>query len=244
MTSAEFGRSDASPNGRVKELLAPTQGRMPRDLDEDSAAALPGTAAAEESTTAEDSVSDPDRASDDANDRDDSGDAEGPVKPRRRIAWMRVLTYGLVPGLALLVALAAAFLKWQDSSIRDSDVARVEAVQAAKDSTIALLSYRPDTVDKELAAASGRLTGDFKGAYTKLVNDVVIPGAKQKQISAVATVPAVASVSATPTHATVLVFVNQTVIIGSDAPTDTASSVKVALDKLNGHWLISQFDPI
>jgi Mce-associated membrane protein len=143
-----------------------------------------------------------------------------------------------------LVALAAAFLKWQDSSIRDSDVARVEAVQAAKDSTIALLSYRPDTVDKELAAASGRLTGDFKGAYTKLVNDVVIPGAKQKQISAVATVPAVASVSATPTHATVLVFVNQTVIIGSDAPTDTASSVKVALDKLNGHWLISQFDPI
>jgi Mce-associated membrane protein len=84
----------------------------------------------------------------------------------------------------------------------------------------------------------------YEDAYTKLANDVVIPGAKQKQISAVATVPALASVSANPTRATVLVFVNQTVIIGSDAPTDTASSVKVTLDKINGHWLISQFDPI
>ena len=47
----------------------------------------------------------------------------------------------------------------------------------------------------------------------------MIPGAKQKQISAVANVPAVASVSANPDHAVVLVFVNQTVIVGDGAPT-------------------------
>jgi Mce-associated membrane protein len=227
MTSAEFRHSDACPNGRVEELPAPSDRRTPSDPEENSAASPDGTAAANE----------PD-------DSKDPGDAEELVEPRRRIAWMRLLTYGLVPGLVLLVALAAAYLKWQDATSRDSGTARIESVQAAKDSTIALLSYRPDTVDKDLTAASGRLTGDFKDAYTKLANDVVIPGAKQKQISAVVTVPAVASVSATPTRATVLVFVNQTVIIGSDAPTDTASSVKVTLDKINGHWLISQFDPI
>jgi Mce-associated membrane protein len=73
---------------------------------------------------------------------------------------------------------------------------------------------------------------------------VVIPGAKQKQISAVATVPAAASTSATPTHAVVLLMVNQTVIVGQDAPTNTASSVRVTLDKVDGRWLISHFEPV
>ncbi len=122
--------------------------------------------------------------------------------------------------------------------------ARIESVQAAKDSTIALLSYKPDTVEQQLGAARDLLTGDFRDSYTSLTNDVVIPGAKQKQISAVATVPAVASVSANPNHAVVLVFVNQTVIVGQDAPTDTASSVRVTLDKVGDRWLISKFDPV
>ena len=121
---------------------------------------------------------------------------------------------------------------------------RDEAMQAAKDSTIALLSYKPDTVEQQLGAARDLLTGDFRDSYTSLTNDVVIPGAKQKQISAVATVPAIASVSADPKHAVVLVFVNQTVVVGQDAPTDTASSVRVTLDKVGDRWLISKFDPV
>jgi Mce-associated membrane protein len=117
-------------------------------------------------------------------------------------------------------------------------------MQAAKDSTIALLSYKPETVEQQLGAARDLLTGDFRDSYTSLTHDVVIPGAKQKQISAVATVPAVASVSANPNRAVVLVFVNQTVIVGQDAPTDTASSVRVTLDKVGDRWLISKFDPV
>jgi Mce-associated membrane protein len=72
----------------------------------------------------------------------------------------------------------------------------------------------------------------------------VIPGAKEKRISAVASVPAAASVSADPNHAVVLVFVNQTVVVGQDAPTDTASSVRVTLEKIGDHWLIAKFDPV
>jgi Mce-associated membrane protein len=77
-----------------------------------------------------------------------------------------------------------------------------------------------------------------------LTHDLVIPGAKQKQISAVATVPAAAATSATPTHAVVLLFVNQSVVVGQSAPTSTASSVRVTLDKVGARWLISQFDPV
>jgi Mce-associated membrane protein len=164
--------------------------------------------------------------------------------PGRRVRWSRAIGYGLLPGLALLLASAAGFLKWQDVSARDAVMARTESVRAATDSTIALLSYRPYTVEKDLEAARGRLTGTFLNAYTSLTHDVVIPGAKQKQISAVATVPAAASTSATENHAVVLLFVNQTVIVGQDAPTSTASSVRVTLDKVGGRWLISQFDPV
>jgi Mce-associated membrane protein len=169
---------------------------------------------------------------------------EQPTGVTGRVRWSRPIAYGVLPGLALLVAAAAGFLKWQDASLRDAGVARAESVRAATDSTIALLSYKPDTVEKDLNAARSRLTGSFLNAYTSLTHDVVIPGAKQKQISAVATVPAAASTSATENHAVVLLFVNQTVIIGQDAPTDTASSVRVTLDKVGGKWLISQFDPV
>ena len=163
---------------------------------------------------------------------------------RHRIDWGRVVAYGLLPGLALLLALAAGFLKYVDNSVRNSDTARIESMQAAKDSTIAMLSYQPDSVEKQLNDARNLLTGDFQNSYTSLINDVVIPGAKQKQISAVATVPAEASVSAEPNHAVVLVFVNQTVVVGADRPTDTASSVRVTLDKHGDKWLVSEFQPV
>jgi Mce-associated membrane protein len=162
----------------------------------------------------------------------------------RRIHWSRVVAYGVLPALALLLGAGAGYLKWQDGSLRDAAVARAESVRAATDSTIALLSYKPDTVEKDLEAGRSRLTGTFLNAYTSLTHDVVIPGAKQKQISAVATVPAAASVRATENHAVVLLFVNQTIIIGQDAPTNTASSVRATLDKVGGRWLISQFDPV
>ncbi|WP_083138205.1 hypothetical protein [Mycobacterium alsense] len=156
----------------------------------------------------------------------------------------RIITYVLPGVLALLLACAAGFLKWQESSARGADTARAESVRAATDATVALLSYRPDTVEKDLEAARSRLTGPFLDAYTKLTHEVVIPGAKQKQISAVASIPAAASTSASARHAVVLLFVNQTIVVGHDAPTSTASSVRVTLDKVDDRWLVSQFDPV
>jgi Mce-associated membrane protein len=72
----------------------------------------------------------------------------------------------------------------------------------------------------------------------------VIPGAKQKGISATATVPAAASVSATPQHAVVLLFVNQSTTIGGSPPTTTTSSVKVTLEHVGSRWLVSDFIPV
>lgn len=212
----------------------------------------------EEKTTVTDEAeetkadSDTSEAVEEAEDAADGADTEDGVVTKepsspltlRRTDWPKVFAYGVLPGLALVLALAAGFLKYVDNSVRTSDTARVESMQVAKDSTIALLSYEPDKVKEQLNDARNLLTGDFQNSYTSLINDVVIPGAQQKRISAVATVPAAASVSAEPNHAVVLVFVNQTVIVGADAPTDTASSVKVTLDKHGDKWLISEFQPV
>lgn len=182
----------------------------------------------------------------DATDSDDADAeaAEASEADDEGIPWSRVLAYGVLPGLALLLALTAGFLKYVDNSVRDNRTASIESVQAAKDSTVTLLSYKPETVEKQLADARSLLTGEFQQSYTDLTTNVVIPGAKQQQISASARVPAAASVSANPNHAVVLVFVNQTVVVGTGAPSDTASSVRVTLDKVGDKWLISKFDPV
>lgn len=163
---------------------------------------------------------------------------------RRPVGWSTVIAYAVLPGVVLLLALTVGFAKWQAFSAGQAQRAGVEATQAATEGTIALLSYQPDTVASDLDAARSRLTGTFLDSYTELTQEVVIPGAKQKQISAVATVPGAASVSVTGSHAVVLLFVNQTVIVGQDAPTDTASRVRVALDKVDDRWLISEFEPV
>lgn len=164
--------------------------------------------------------------------------------PKNRMAWSRVVAFALLPALALVLAMGAGYLKWRDNSVRNNEIAAMTSVQAARDSTIALLSYTPDKVEEQLGAARDLLTGDFREAYTSLTDDVVIPGAKEQQISAVASVPAAASVSASPNEAVVLLFVNQTVSVGAAVPTDTASSVRVTLEKDGDRWLISKFDPV
>jgi Mce-associated membrane protein len=158
------------------------------------------------------------------------------------INWSRVLIYGLLPALALLLAIAAGLLKWKDSSVRNTDLARSESVTAARDSTVALLTFRFDTVDRDVAAARQRLTGKFRAVYTQRTQEELIPNAKEQRVSATAVVPGAASESATHDHAVVLVFVNQTIKIGDSAPADAVSSVRVTLDKIGERWLVSDFD--
>lgn len=178
-----------------------------------------------------------------ADEADVVDDAEK-LPDRARFSWTRAVAYLVLPTLALILAVGAGYLKWQDGSARQSQTEAEQSVRAATDSVVAILSYRSDTVDRDLTTAADRLTGAFRDQYAQLVRSVVAPGAKQQRISAVATVPAAASVSASANHAVVLVFVNQTTTIGDDAPTQTTSSVRVTLDKVHDRWLISHFDPV
>lgn len=156
----------------------------------------------------------------------------------------RRLVFVVLPAIALTLGAVAGYLSWQSSYHRAATIAATDSVAVARDAATAILSYNADTVERQLNAARDRLTGSFLAEYTKLVNEVVIPGSKEKKISAVARVPAAASVSATPDRAVALVFVDQTVTVGKDTPTNSASSVKVTLDRVGGQWLVSGFEPV
>lgn len=41
-----------------------------------------------------------------------------------------------------------------------------------------------------------------------------------------------------------MVFVNQTITFGKDPRTDTASSLRVTLDKIGGRWMTTAFEPV
>ena len=157
---------------------------------------------------------------------------------------LRTLAFVALPALVVLFGAGAGLLQWRDVSNRKIDTARTESMAAARSATEAILSYKADSVEQDLGSARDRLTGSFLASFTDLVNKVVIPGAREKKISAAAKVAAAASVSAVAEHAVALVFVNQTVVVGGGAPSGTASSVRVTLDKVGDRWLVSGFDPV
>ena len=154
----------------------------------------------------------------------------------------------LLTAAALLVSavLAGSVYWFVFRTDRLTDQSRQEeALDAAKTGTVALLTYSPDTVDKNLADAKSRLTGDFLQHYSEFADQTVLPAAKQRGVKTEATVARAAVSQMQPGSAQVLVFVNQ-VTTSRERPTPAlaTSSVIVTLVKRDGHWLISDFKPV
>lgn len=170
-----------------------------------------------------------------------SGEAT-PVQAGRNIG--RIVAYVVLPVAVLAMACGVGFLKWQANSIGTSQATAAQSVSAATEIATAMLSYRADQVEQDLTAASDRMTGEFRNEYTTLINDVVIPGAKEKRVSAEATVPAAALVSSSADRAEVLVYIDQTTTVGDDPPSATTSSARVSLEKVGDRWLLAGFEPV
>ena len=83
---------------------------------------------------------------------------------------LRGLLVPLLLGALLLVSAGATtwiyFAQYRsDQAVGDAVKARV--MQSASDGTVSLLSYSPETLDKDFANAKTHLTGDFLNYYTQ-----------------------------------------------------------------------------
>nr|WP_233213407.1 hypothetical protein [Mycobacterium sp. QGD 101] len=167
---------------------------------------------------------------------------------RRSLRAARANVGVIVVVLALFASAGvAAWLytnQYRPDQQRNSD-ARQVALDAAKSGTIALLSYSPEKLEQDFAAAKSHLTGDFLSYYTQFTEQIVTPAAKEKSVKTAASVIRAAVIDLQPDSADVLVFINQTTT-SKENPDGAfaASSVKVGLKKIDGSWLISAFDPV
>lgn len=152
--------------------------------------------------------------------------------------------------LAALLTVSAALTGWLYFGVYRGDQqlgaeAEQSAMAAAADGAVAVLTYSPKTLESDFAAAERYLTGDFLSYYTDFTQKVVTPAAQQKEVQTIASVVRKGIVSLHPARAEVLLFINQTTV--SKTNPDGAfsmSSVKVGLEKHDGRWLISSFDPV
>jgi Mce-associated membrane protein len=162
---------------------------------------------------------------------------------RRRVKVVPVV-------LVLLFVVSGVLAAWLYLSQYRTDeqtgaAAARAAVDAARDGTVALLSYKPDTLDQDFAAAKSHLTGDFLNYYDQFTQQIVSPAAKEKALTTTAQVVRAAVSEQHSNSAVVLVFVNQaTISKDRPDPAMAASSVLVSLIKVHDKWLITKFDPV
>jgi Mce-associated membrane protein len=169
-----------------------------------------------------------------------------PETPRRRFGAVPVIPLALVLGLLAAGGLAGwlYFSQYRPDTQTDYAVEQ-SAVKAARDGTVALLSYKPDTLKTDFDAARSRLSGEFRDYYDNFSKQVITPAAESKGVTTAAQVVGAAATELHRDSAVVLVFVNQaTTSKERPDPTMASSSVLVSLAKQHGDWLITKFDPV
>jgi Mce-associated membrane protein len=172
-------------------------------------------------------------------------DTSSQTRPRR-LSAIPVVPLALVLGLLAAGGLAGwVYFSQYRPDRQTDDAVESSAVNAARDGTMALLSYKPDTLNQDFEAAKSHLSGDFRNYYDQFTKQVITPAAQSKGVTTTAQVVGAAATELRGNSAVVLVFVNQvTTSKERPDPSMASSSVMVSLAKEHGNWLITKFDPV
>ena len=160
-------------------------------------------------------------------------------KPRRSRA-------GLVACAAALVAFAvvAGVSLWAERRAAATDDARREGLKAVTSAAAVILSYDYARIEADVAAATARTTGPFRGEYRD-TSRALIPVAKQYRAVVTATVTGSAVVSAAPDEVVTVLFVDQET--RSTRVTGTKSDqarVRLTVHREAGKWLVSRVEAL
>jgi len=171
---------------------------------------------------------------------------ERAARPRRTVSTGRAVpAVAAAVVLALVAAVMAAIvgLKVSDNHARNN--ASTDALAAATSGVATVLSYNYRSLDADFAKAEGLLTPKFRKLYDATTAKGVKPLAAKYKAVSTAQVSAAGGISASPTKATVLVFVSQQVTNTQlSAPRLDRSRIQVDLVKTDGKWLIDKLTPL
>ncbi|CPR10240.1 membrane protein [Mycobacterium bohemicum DSM 44277] len=203
-----------------------------------------------------DTAAEPDEmsgAADEPADIDDAaepeGDDAGPARRRRRRLSPAVRRVGYAVLAVLLLSSGGAatwlyFKQYRPDQQTDASV-KLEVANSASDGTTALLSYSSDSLDQDFANAKSHLAGDFLTYFNDFTQQIVAPTAKQRSLKTTAHVTGAAVTELHPDSAVVLVFIDQTTTTKDNPqPLVAATSVLVHMNRINGNWLITKFNPV
>jgi Mce-associated membrane protein len=173
------------------------------------------------------------------------------IRVKRVGRWLRRGLARWRPILLTMVLIAATgfaasyFYFVYRPDVQTDDAARHQAIKAASDGAVALLSYSPDTLTRDFNNAKSRVTDSYLPYYQQFAEKIVGISAMRGQVTTTATVLKAAVSELHPNSAIVLAFVKlKTTSKDKPDPVITSSSLKVALTRVNGSWLIENFEAV
>lgn len=154
----------------------------------------------------------------------------------------------VVTFLATLLLIAsvvwAAFQYRSLAHQKDVEDAGADAVATAADVVPTLLTYDPENLQQDLAAARAELTPRFRPEFERLQKELIGPAIGEGKLATQATVEKVGITEATRSTVDLLVFLEQkTTKAGTEsAPINTRAVVR--LKRVDGRWLVDMIKPV
>jgi len=152
-----------------------------------------------------------------------------------------VRTLGIVVVAAAVVAGLCWFVAHRQSETLQ---ARIDATNTANKSVVKLMSYNWRSVDRQVDATKGLVTGQFKDDYAHLVQGSIQPTAKDKQAAVQTAILKSSVVSSSPGEVVLLVYITQeSQTLANPDGDQTNTALRVSLENENGKWMISELKP-
>jgi Mce-associated membrane protein len=156
--------------------------------------------------------------------------------PRSRTGLVVAVSVLGVLSAGLVAVLVIGYLSWQHQ--RDVNSARDGALKAAKTFAVDFGSYDYQHLDSEFKEVAGRMTPSFAKNYTQ-TSTKLKPTLVQYKTKVTATLQGAGVTSASPSAATVVVFLDQTVNTSqSSVPRLDRNRLQIQLQRTNGKWLV------
>lgn len=184
---------------------------------------------------------------------DDAADNvhEEPAEATTRKRRLRRYLLPLLLAVALTTAaLSTGFAGWYFVSkfrpdLQTNDAVARHVVRVASEGTVALLSYSPETLGKDLDNAKSRVTENYLAYYQQFAEKVLGLTAMRGRVTTTASVIKAGVAELQPQSAVVLVFIKwKTSSNETPQPVVTSGKLKVALAKVKDSWLIDSLESI